>query len=138
MQSNATIPARGFTLIELLVVLVILGLIAGLTVPNLIGRTEQAKSQAAEAEIERLKMGIEAFYLDTGGLPRRLASLTEEPPGVEAWNGPYVQASALTDPWGNDYRYRNPGEHGRFDVFSLGADDAPGGEDTARDIVSWE
>lgn len=128
----------GFSLIELLVVLVILGLIAGLVIPNVIGQTEKAKVKAAAATIQRLAMGVDAYYLDNGQVPERLSDLVNEPGGVSNWTGPYVKTSILKDPWGEEYRYRYPGEHGEFDIVSYGPDKQMGGEGRNADITSWE
>lgn len=129
--------SKGFSLIELLVVLVILGMIAGLVVPNIRGKSETAKARTAVAEVQRLSMAVDEFYLDTGQTPRRLEELVEEPGNVSNWNGPYVNNSNLNDPWGNPYQYRFPGEHRDIDIFSYGSDNQPGGEDAARDIGNW-
>jgi general secretion pathway protein G len=128
----------GFSLIELLVVLVILGLIAGLVVPNIIGQTEKAKVKAASATIQRLAMGVEAYYLDNGEVPERLADLVSEPGNVSNWTGPYIKKSILKDPWGEAYQFRYPGEHGEFDIVSFGPDKQMGGEGKNADITSWE
>ena len=128
----------GFSLIELLVVLVILGLIAGLVVPNIIGRTEDAKVKAAATTIQRLAMGVEAYYLDNGEVPDRLEHLVNDPGNVSNWTGPYVKASILKDPWGQEYIFRYPGEHGEFDIVSYGPDKQAGGEGKNADINSWE
>ena len=130
--------SQGFSLIELLVVLVILGLIAGLVVPNIMGRGEDAKSRAAVAEVQRLSMAVDEFYLDTGRAPRELRELVEKPGNVSNWNGPYVNDSNLNDPWGNSYHYRFPGEHRDFDIYSHGRDGQPGGEGPDRDIANWD
>lgn len=129
---------RGFTLVELLLVLVILALIGGLVLPGIIGRAESAKIKAAASQIDRIAMAVESFYLDTGGTPGSLAELVEEPGDADGWNGPYVKRSSLNDPWGREYEFRNPGEHGDFDIVSYGADGQPGGEDNNADITSWE
>ena len=130
--------ARGFTLVELLLVLVILALIGGLVLPNIIGKAEGAKVKAAGSQISRLAMAVESFYLDTGTTPDNLDDLVNESGGVEGWNGPYVKPSSLKDPWGREYVYNYPGEHGEFDLYSLGADGQPGGEDRNADINSWD
>ena len=129
---------RGFSLIELLVVLVILGLIAGLVVPNIMQRGEDAKVRAAKAEIQRLSMAVDEFYLDSGRPPRELRELVERPANARNWNGPYVNASNLVDPWDNPYVYRFPGQHRSYDIFSNGADGSPGGEGVNRPITNWE
>lgn len=128
----------GFTLVELLLVLVILALIAGLVLPGIIGRAEGAKVKAASSQISRLSMSVETFYLDTGVTPDSLQDLVNEPGDVSGWNGPYVKNSLLKDPWGRDYEFRNPGDHGDFDIYSYGADGQQGGEDRDADITSWE
>ena len=129
---------RGFTLVELLLVLVILALIGGLVLPGIIGKAEGAKWKAAHSQVSRLSMAVESYYLDTGTTPESLEQLVTESGDAKGWNGPYVKPSSLKDPWGRDYDYQYPGEHGDFDLISLGADGQPGGEDKNADITSWE
>jgi len=129
---------QGFTLVELLLVLVILALIGGLVLPGIIGKAEGAKVKAAASQVSRLSMAVESYYLDTGSTPESLQQLVEDSGGDTGWNGPYVKTSALKDPWGRDYEYVFPGEHGEFDIFSLGADGQPGGDGKNADINSWE
>ena len=128
----------GFTLVELLLVLVILALIAGLVLPGIIGKAEGAKVRAASSQISRISMSVETFYLDTGSTPDSLSALVNEPSGGNGWNGPYIKNSILKDPWGREYQFKNPGEHGDFDIYSFGADGQQGGDGTDRDITSWE
>lgn len=130
--------ARGFTLVELLLVLVILALIGGLVLPGIIGKAESAKVKAAGSQIDRLSMAVESYYLDTGSTPDSLDALVDSSGNVGGWNGPYVKPSSLKDPWGRDYLYVYPGEHGDFDISSLGADGQPGGEGNNADINNWE
>lgn len=129
---------RGFTLIELLLVLVIIGFIGGLVVTNLVGKAEGAKIKAASAQVNRLSMAVEEYYLDTGTLPEALDSLVENNGGNSGWNGPYIKASLLKDPWERTYEYRSPGDHGQFDLWSNGADGRQGGDGKNADITSWE
>ena len=129
---------RGFTLVELLLVLVILALIAGLVLPGIIGKAESAKAKAASSQISRISMSVESFYLDTGSTPSSLDDLVNEPAGESGWNGPYIKNSLLKDPWGQEYKFRVPGEHGDFDIWSFGADKQQGGEDNNADITSWQ
>jgi general secretion pathway protein G len=136
--SAALRTARGFTLVELLLVLVILALIGGLVLPGIIGKAEGAKVKAASSQISRLSMAVESYYLDTGETPESLDQLVEEPGSVAGWNGPYVKVSSLKDPWGREYVYQYPGDHGDFDIYSYGADGQPGGDDRNADINSWE
>ncbi|MDH3942079.1 MAG: type II secretion system protein GspG, partial [Xanthomonadales bacterium] len=99
---------------------------------------EGAKVKAAGSQINRLAMAVESFYLDTGTTPDSLSDLVGESSDVDGWNGPYVKSSSLKDPWGREYVYTYPGEHGDFDIYSLGADGQPGGEGKNADINSWE
>ena len=129
---------HGFTLVELLLVLMILALIGGLVLPRIIGVGETAKAKAAASQVNRLAMGVETYYLDTGSTPDSLDQLITEPGNAKGWNGPYVKPSLLKDPWKREYEYRYPGEHGDFDLWSLGADGQPGGEGKNADINNWE
>jgi general secretion pathway protein G len=131
----------GFTLIEIMVVMVIIGLLMALVGPNLIGRSEKAKSQAAAMQIERLGTVLDTFRLDVGRYPTTqegLQVLVQRPMGVDRWDGPYLNKGVPKDPWDRPYLYRSPGEAGRpYDLYSLGADGAPGGTDNNRDVTSW-
>jgi general secretion pathway protein G len=131
----------GFTLIEIMVVMVIIGLLMALVGPNLIGRSEKAKVQAAAMQIERLGTVLDTFRLDVGRYPTTqegLQVLVQRPMGVDRWDGPYLNKGVPKDPWDRPYFYRSPGEAGRpYDLYSLGADGAPGGTDNNRDITSW-
>ena len=133
-----TLRQGGFTLVELLLVLVILALIAGLVLPGIIGKAESAKAKAAASQISRISMSVEAYYLDTGNTPTSLEELVNQPSGTTGWNGPYIKNSLLKDPWGKPYMFTSPGEHGDFDIESLGADGQRGGEGKNADITSWE
>ena len=133
--------ARGFTLIELLVVLVILGLLAGLVGPQVIGQLGAAKSKTAKLQIEDMGAALDLYRLEVGRYPNNqegLEALVSEPSGVPNWNGPYLKKALPKDPWGYDYQYKYPGENGEFDLYSLGADNSQGGDGEARDVVSWE
>lgn len=131
----------GFTLIELLVVLMILGLLAGLVGPRVLKQLGGAKSDTAQLQIAELSSGLDLFYLEVGRYPTTeegLDALVSEPAGVSNWNGPYLRKNEIPhDPWGLPYHYLNPGENGDFDLYSLGRDNARGGEDEDQDIVSW-
>jgi len=133
---------RGFSLIELLVVLVILGLLAGLVGPKVMKHLGGAKSDTAKLQIADLGAGLDVYRLETGDYPSNdegLKALIENPGDKPGWNGPYLKKKVVPmDPWGREYHYQMPGEHGDFDLYSLGKDNAQGGEGENADIVSWE
>ncbi len=136
----------GFTLIELLVVMVILGLLAGLVMPRLFGRGEEAKRTAAKVQIRIFEDALHQFEVDNGFYPsteQGLRALVSQPTAghlPERWReGGYLEKSSLpNDPWSNAYVYISPGVHGDFDLLSYGADGEPGGEGKYADIVNWE
>ncbi len=133
--------AAGFTLIELIVVVAIIGLLAGLVVPQFIRQEEKATAKAVKAQIELLGTALDTFRLDVGRYPTSqegLQALNQRPGGLERWDGPYLKKDVPNDPWGKPYIYKSPGEHGPYDILSYGADGAPGGQDSNRDISSWE
>ena len=133
---------RGFTLVELLVVLAILVLLAGLVGPQVLNQLGGAKSSTARVQIEDLVQAVELFKLDVGRFPTNdegLRVLVVDPGNLPGWNGPYLRRRELPkDPWGNDYHYRIPGEHGDIDIFSLGADGQPGGTGENAVVGSWQ
>src|ERR1700742_4668140 len=129
--------AQGFTLIELLVVLAILGLLATLVAPRLITYLGQAKTQTAKLQIQKLAGILDIYHLDVGRYPTQeegLEALAEHPTDAANWNGPYVKKrEELNDPWGRMYIYRCPGEHGEYDLYSLGASGKEGGTGEGED-----
>ena len=132
---------RGYTLIELLVVLAILGLLVAIAVPQLMKSLERAKVDTAHVQIEKLGSILDLYHLEAGHYPTEqdgLRALVEAPAGVDRWNGPYLKnREALTDPWGHLYVYRLPGEHGEYDLYSLGVDGKEGGEGKNADVANW-
>ncbi len=132
----------GFTLIELLIVMVIIGLLAAFIVPKFIGRVGEAKQVSAKAQIELLSTALDVYKLDTGKYPAQdagLEALINKSDESKNWKGPYLRKEKIPkDPWGTEYVYRHPGEHGDFDIISYGADGSEGGTDENEDIVSWE
>lgn len=133
----------GFTLIEVLVVVAILAILAAIVVPRIMDRPDEAKAVAAKADIGAIVQSLKLYRLDNGFYPstdQGLGALVQRPstPPVPAnWKqGGYLERLPR-DPWGGDYQYLNPGVHGEIDVFSLGADHAPGGEGSGADIGNW-
>lgn len=136
-------PQRGFTLLEIMVVVVILGILAALVVPKIISRPDEARAIAAKQDIASLMQALKLYRLDNQRYPtteQGLQALVERPasaPQPPNWKaGGYVERLP-SDPWGNPYQYLNPGVRGELDVYSLGADGAPGGEANDADIGSW-
>jgi general secretion pathway protein G len=132
----------GFTLIELLVVLVILGLLGSIVGPQVMKYLGGAKSDTAKAQVEQLATSLDTYKIEVGRYPNSsegLKALVEAPSGATNWNGPYLKKKQVPkDPWGNEYQYRSPGESGDFDLFTLGADNAQGGQGENKDIVYGE
>lgn len=132
----------GYTLTELLVVMFILVLLVGLVAPRVIGYLGGAKSDTARIQLNNIEASLDLYLLDVGRYPTEaegLKSLIQKPESAAVWNGPYLKKeSGLTDPWGQVYQYAAPGQHGEYDLFSLGADKAEGGEDEDADILSWK
>ncbi|NCS65915.1 MAG: type II secretion system major pseudopilin GspG [Betaproteobacteria bacterium] len=134
---------RGFTLIEIMVVVIILGVLAALIVPKVMGRPDEARVTAARQDISTLMQALKIYRLDNQRYPsteQGLAALVQKPTGEPAarnWKpGGYLERLP-NDPWDNPYQYLNPGVHGEIDVLSLGADGQPGGEGMDADIGSW-
>jgi general secretion pathway protein G len=134
-------PEAGFTLIELLVVLVILGLLAAFAAPQVLKYLGSAKTDAANAQVQNIASILDLYRLEVGSYPAEadgLEALVEPPGDAPRWNGPYVKRrDTLIDPWGRMYEYRMPGEHGDYDLYSLGADQTEGGEGEDQDVTSW-
>ena len=138
-----TARQHGFTLLEVMVVVVILGILAALIVPKLISRPDEARIIAAKQDIASLLQALKLYRLDNQRYPtseQGLQALVVKPdsdPLPPNWkSGGYIERLPR-DPWGNPYQYLNPGIHGEIDVFSFGADGAPGGEGNDADVGSW-
>ncbi|HEX2092518.1 MAG TPA: type II secretion system major pseudopilin GspG [Longimicrobiaceae bacterium] len=132
------------TLIEIIVVIVVLGILAGVVGTQVFGRVGESRTQVARTQIEQFATQLDLYRLDNGRYPtteQGLAALRERPtapPEPRAWKGPYARKEIPLDPWGNPYVYRSPGEHGAYDLLSLGADGREGGEGEDSDVVSWK
>lgn len=129
---------RGFTLIEIMLVVIIIGILVSLVAPRLAGRSEEARKQAAKADIEGgLSLALDLYEVDNGTYPSRLDDLVNQPSGAANWKGPYLKKGLPSDPWGNPYHYAHPGQHNTssYDLFSAGSDKQEGTED---DVVNWK
>jgi len=132
----------GFTLIEMLVVITIIGLIMALVGPRVLGYLSNSKVKAANIQIESFKSALDLYYLDAGRYPstaQGLGGLVQATNDTPSWNGPYLKGGSVPlDPWGHAYVYRSPGQHGAYDIVSLGSDGQQGGSGDAADITSWK
>lgn len=128
---------NGFTLLELLVVMVIIGLLVGYVGPQYFGQLGKSEVKAAKAQINAIRKSLDIYRLDTGHYPDQqsgLNALIIAPSNESKWHGPYLQNNIPPDPWGNHYLYRNPGQKGPIDVYSLGRDGKAGGTNEEADI----
>jgi general secretion pathway protein G len=135
---------NGFTLIEIMVVVVILGILGALVVPNILGRTGEARGTAAKSDIQSISNALDLYKLDNHIYPstdQGLEALVSKPSGypeAKNWNPNGYLKRLPQDPWGNEYQYVSPGSNGAFDLYSLGADSREGGEDDAADVTNWQ
>ncbi|AKR43888.1 type II secretion system major pseudopilin GspG [Methylophilus sp. TWE2] len=131
---------HGFTLLELLVVMVIIGLLAGYVGPKYFQQIGKSEVKTAKAQIAALEQALDQYRLDVGHYPateQGLQALMTNADNNAHWSGPYLKKEVPNDPWGKPYQYRAPGQHGEYDLFSLGKDGQVGGSDEAQDITNW-
>lgn len=129
----------GFTLVEILVVLVILGLLAALVAPNLIGNVEKGNIQTTRTQIANFETALDTFRLDVGRYPSSqegLQALIERPSGADRWDGPYLKKGVPNDAWGHPFVYKSPGDNRPYEIVSYGADGVAGGEKEKADLTN--
>jgi general secretion pathway protein G len=132
---------QGFTLVELMIVIAIMGLLTYMVAPRLIGVMGKAKPKIAAADLANLSTALDLYYLDMGRYPTSeegLRALHEKPADPGQWAGPYVKKGNPKDPWGRDYQYKSPGDHGPYDIWTHGSDGVPGGDGENQDITNWQ
>ena len=131
---------HGFTLLELLVVMVIIGLLVGYVGPKYFAQIGKSEVKAAKSQIDSLGKALDQYRLDTGHYPtteQGLNALVTKPANEPKWDGSYLAKALPPDPWGRTYVYKEPGEHGDYDLLSLGKDGQAGGAGENADITSW-
>ena len=132
---------HGFTLIEVVVVIVILVTLASVATPLYLNYIKKANVGAARTQLKMIEDALTGYRLDMGSYPSGdtgLQALVENVDNSEKWAGPYIKPAVPKDPWGNEYVYTSPGEHGGYDLSCYGADGQQGGEGENADINSWE
>ena len=138
--SYLKIKAQGFTLLELLVVMVIIGLLAGYVGPKYFEQIGKSETKTAKAQIDALGKALDQYRIDTGRYPsseQGLSALYKKPSNESKWSGPYLKKNIPNDPWDKPYIFKSPGEHGDYDLYSLGKDGQLGGEKESEDVVNW-
>jgi general secretion pathway protein G len=145
-QASRNDKQNGFTLIEVLVVVFILGILAALVAPKMLGRTDDAKIAETKLQMKNLETALKLYKLDNGlypttdqGLAALIAKPESEPIPKKYNDDGYLEKDKIPkDAWGNPFIYISPGAHGDFDIISYGSDGKPGGEGKDSDIKSWE
>ncbi|MGA7297360.1 MAG: type II secretion system major pseudopilin GspG [Rhodanobacteraceae bacterium] len=142
-KKNQSMPRRigaaGFTLIEMLAVIVLIGIVASIVVTQVGKRMNSGKYKAGDAKLQSLSMKIENYALDNGNPPSDLEALVKDPGGTTMWNGPYAKESDIKDPFGHEFGYKVPGDHGStFDLIFYGKDGKPGGDGLNKDVGNWQ
>jgi general secretion pathway protein G len=130
--------AGGFTLLEMLAVIVLIGIIGAVVVTQVGKNVDKGKYGAGKAQLMTLSQKVENYALDNGSPPQQLQDLTTKPANATNWQGPYAKDSELKDPWGHQFGYQYPGQHGSFDLLFYGQDGKPGGDGYSQDVGNWQ
>ena len=129
---------QGFTLIEMMAVLVLIGVVMAIVGGRVWQNYQNAQYKAGVAQVHSLEMKIQAYALDNGSAPQNLNDLVTRPGNAPNWNGPYAKPADIKDPFGHQFQYKSPGDHGDFDILFLGKDGAAGGDALNKDTGNWE
>lgn len=127
-----------FTMIEMVVVVVIIATLAAIATPLYFNYVKSSRVGAAKMQIGMIEQGMFNYRVDMKKMPEKLEDLIKNSRSDKRWKGPYLKGGAIPkDPWGNDYIFKKPGDHGEFDIISYGADGQPGGDDENADVGNW-
>lgn len=137
-KTNGFVRTQGFSLIEMLAVIVLIGIVAGIVVQQVGKNVNKGKYGAGKAQVQMLAGKIEGYSLDNGRPPQQLQDLVSRPGAASNWQGPYAKESDLKDPFGNEFEYKMPGDHGEFDIMFLGQDGQRGGDGVSADYGNWQ
>ena len=140
---NLSVQERGFTLIEIMVVVIILGILAAIVAPNVIGRIDDAQAARVQQDLRGVESALKFYRLDNFIYPtseQGLAALVTKPsdPNIRNWKSGGYLPRLPKDPWGNEYLYLSPGNNGEIDIYTLGRDGRPGGEGVDADVGNWD
>ena len=128
----------GFTLLEMLAVIVLIGIVATIVVRSVAGNVDKGKYGAGKTQLTTLGQDIDSYALDNNTPPQQLEDLAVKPANATNWQGPYAKESQLKDPWGHDFGYKYPGDHGKYDLIFYGQDGKPGGDGYNADVGNWQ
>ena len=130
--------AQGFTLLEMLAVIALIGIVAVAVITKVIPSFDKGKYKTGKIQLSTLSQDIDNYMLDNGTPPQQLVDLVKKPGNAPNWQGPYAKESQLKDPYGHDYGYQYPGQHGKYDLVFYGEDGKPGGEALNADAGNWQ
>jgi len=135
---RCTQRAGGFTLLEMLAVIALIGIVAVAVITKVIPSFDKGKYKTGKIQLSTLSQDIDNYMLDNGTPPQQLVDLVKKPGNAPNWQGPYAKESQLKDPYGHDYGYQYPGQHGKYDLVFYGEDGKPGGDGLNADAGNWQ